>query len=113
MTGAWPVGQSLIGALVLAVRDINADPAIRRGKKLTFVWRDDGCDRLKSLAGLSDMLRRDGPIDGLVGPGCAKSCEVTAALAQSEDLPQISATCADPSLSNKDEFPFFVRTTSP
>jgi ABC-type branched-subunit amino acid transport system substrate-binding protein/serine/threonine protein kinase len=113
MTGAWPVGRSLIGGLGLAVQDINADPAILRGKKLRFVWRDDGCDRFKSLAGLNDMLRRDAPIDGLIGPGCAKSCEATAALAQSENLPQISATCAAPSLSNKDEFPFFVRTTSP
>ena len=63
MTGAWPVGPSLIGALALAVRDANADPAILHGKRLEYVWRDDGCDRLKSLADFSD-IGRFGPIDG-------------------------------------------------
>ena len=90
MSGAWPVGPSLIGALALAVRDANADPAILHGKRLEYVWRDDGCDRLKSLAEFSDMLGRFGPIDGLIGPGCAKGCEVTATLAESKNIPQIS-----------------------
>ena len=103
----------MIGALALAVRDINADPAILRGKRLEYVWRDDGCNRLKSLAELSSMLGQFAPIDGLIGPGCAKGCEVTATLAQAMNIPQVSPTCAAPSLSNKDEFPLFVRTTSP
>ncbi len=113
MSGAWPVGPLLIGALALAVRDVNADPTILHGKRLEYVWRDDGCDRLTSLAEFSDMLGRFGPIDGLIGPGCDKGCEITATLAESNNIPQISPTCAAPSLSNKAEFPLFVRTTSP
>ena len=113
MSGASPAGPSLIGALALAVRDVNADPSILHGKRLEYVWRDDGCDRLKSLAEFSDMLGRFAPIDGLIGPGCAKGCEVTATLAESKNLPQVSPTCAAESLSNKADFPLFVRTTSP
>ena len=113
MSGAWPVGRSLIGALALAVRDVNTNPAILHGKRLEYVWRDDGCDRLKSLAELSDVLGRFDAIDGLIGPGCAKGCEITATLTQSKNIPQISPTCAAPSLSNKEDFPLFVRTTSP
>jgi ABC-type branched-subunit amino acid transport system substrate-binding protein len=113
MSGARPVGPSLIGALALAVRDVNADPAILHGKRLEYVWRDDGCDRFKSLAEFSDMLGRFGPIDGLIGPGCDEGCEVTATLAQSKSIPQISPTCSAPALSNKENFPLFVRTTGP
>ena len=113
MTGAWPMGPMLIGALSLAVRDVNSDPAILRGKRLEYVWRDDGCDRSKSLVQLSDIVERSGPIAGLIGPGCSKGCEATATFAQAANIPQISPTCAAPSLSNKEEFPLFVRTTSP
>jgi ABC-type branched-subunit amino acid transport system substrate-binding protein len=113
MSGAWPVGRSLIGSLALAVRDINANPAIIPGKRLEYVWKDDGCDRLKSLAEFSDVLGRFDAIDGLIGPGCAEGCEFTATLAQSKNIPQVSPTCAAESLSSKADFPLFVRTTSP
>ena len=113
MTGSWPVGNLLIGAVALAVRDINSDPEILRGKRLEYVWGDDGCDRSKSVAEFFDMLDRSGPIDALIGPGCSRGCEATATLTQARNIPQISATCAAATLSNKDEFPFFVRTTSP
>ena len=113
MTGAWPMGPMLIGALSLAVRDVNSDPAILRGKRLEYVWRDDGCDRSKSLVQFSDIVERSGPIAGLIGPGCSKGCEATSTFAQAANIPQISPTCAAPSLSNKEEFPLFVRTTSP
>ena len=95
------------------MRDVNADPAILHGKRLEFVWRDDGCDRFKSLAEFSDMLGRFGPIDSLIGPGCDEGCEVAAVLAQSKNIAQISPTCSAPLLSNKENFPLFVRTTGP
>ena len=94
MTGGWPVGPSLIGALAIAVDDVNNNPEILRGKRLEYVWADDGCDRQKSLVGFIDMLGSAGRIDGLIGPGCAKGCEVTQALASAKNIPQISATCA-------------------
>ena len=114
MTGGWPVGPTLIGAVALAVEDVNNNPDLLKGKRLEYVWADDGCNRQMSLVGFIDMLGT-GPrvIDGLIGPGCAKGCEVTQTLARAKNIPQISATCASPSLSNKDEFPLFVRTTSP
>ena len=112
MSGGWAVGPELIGALALAVRDVNDNPDILRGKRLEYVWADDGCSRTKSLLEFTDILGRY-RIDGLIGPGCAKGCEVTATLANAKNIAQISPTCAAPSLSNKAEFPLFVRTTSP
>jgi ABC-type branched-subunit amino acid transport system substrate-binding protein len=113
MTGVWPVGPSVIGALELAVRDANANPSILRGRRLEYVWRDDGCDRSKSLAQLSEILEHFGPIDCLIGPGCSGGCELTGMLAGAKRMPQISPMCTSSSLSDKIQFPFFARTTSP
>jgi atrial natriuretic peptide receptor A len=113
MTGAWAMGPQMLGAVELAVRTVNTDPKILRGKRLEYVWRDDGCNRFMSVAGFSDILDDEGRIDGLIGPGCSKGCEATATFAQVKNMPQVSASCSYPSLSNKDEFPLFVRTTSP
>ena len=96
MSGSWAVGPTLIGALALAVRDVNDNPDILHGKRLEYVWADDGCDRTKSLLEFTDILGRY-RIDGLIGPGCAKGCEVTATLANAKNIAQISPTCAAPS----------------
>ena len=114
MTGDWSPGRNLIGAVALAIADINADPGILGGKRLSFApVRDDGCDRWKALGACSDMIEEDGPIIGLIGPGCSGGCESTAALSVAKNLPQISPFCGSPTLSDKKNFPNFVRTTSP
>ena len=113
ITGSWPVGAGLIGAVALAVEAVNSDSRILNGRRLSFVWGDDGCDRTTSLAAFSNLLEQHGPIHALIGPGCSRACELTASFCHAKNLPQVSPTCAGPSLSNKKEFPLFIRTTSP
>jgi hypothetical protein len=36
MTGDWPIGRSVIGAVSLAVQDVNNDPRLLPGRKLEF-----------------------------------------------------------------------------
>ena len=82
ITGSWPVGAGLIGAVALAVEAVNSDPRILNGRRLSFFWGDDGCDRMTSLAAFSNLLEQHGAIHALIGPGCSKAC-----------LPRRSGTC--------------------
>ena len=41
-------------------------------------------------------------VKAIIGPGCSTACEVTSYLAAALHLPQISYSCTDPLLSNKD-----------
>jgi ABC-type branched-subunit amino acid transport system substrate-binding protein len=62
---------------------------------------------------LSEILEVDGPIDVIIGPGCSGGCTSTATLAQAKAIAQISPFCGSPALSNKPDYPVFMRTTSP
>jgi ABC-type branched-subunit amino acid transport system substrate-binding protein len=114
MTGDWPIGRTVIGAVSLAVDDVNNDPGLLPGRKLEYApVRDDACNKLKALESLSTIFDVDGPIDFVIGPGCSGGCISTATLAQAKGLAQISPFCGSGALSNKKEYPVFMRTTSP
>ena len=94
MTGDWPIGRTVIGAVSLAVDDVNNDPGLLPGRKLEYApVRDDACNKLKALQSLSTIFDVDGPIDFVIGPGCSGGCISTATLAQAKGLAQISPFC--------------------
>jgi len=104
---SWPEGRASIGAIALAIDAVNAHgllgPMIR-GSKITYRWKEVGCDRSKALAALSQILE-EGPVDAVIGPGCSAACESTAILTSARDVPQISYSCSSAALSDKTTYP--------
>ena len=111
VSGAWPVGGMIAGALSLAIDAVNTNALLGEHIKLAYVWRDAGCEANEAMASLSVMLDRDGPIHAVVGPGCSMGCESTAYLSAGLELPHISFSCASDLLSNRETYPTFVRTS--
>ena len=110
--GGWLGGRTIAGAVAIAVDDINTDRWLLRGKTLHYVVEDDQCEASVGLAAASQLLTR-GDVQALIGPGCSTVCETTGFLTKGRNALQISYACSSPSLSNKDAYPTFVRTTSP
>ena len=104
---SWPEGRASIGAISLAIDAANAHgllgPMIR-GSKITYRWKEVGCDRSKALAALSQILE-EGPVDAVIGPDCSAACESTAFLTSARDVPQISYSCSSAALSDKTTYP--------
>jgi len=112
---SWPEGRASIGAVSLAIDAANAHgllgPMIR-GSKITYRWKEVGCDRSKALAALSQILE-EGPVDAVIGPGCSAACESTAILTSARDVPQISYSCSSAALSDKTTYPTVRLTCGP
>ena len=97
---SWPEGRASIGAIALAIDDVNT----RAGGEFTFSWKEVDCDRAGALAGLSQILE-EGPVDAVIGPDCSLACESTAILTSGRDILQISYSCSSISLSDKKTYP--------
>jgi ABC-type branched-subunit amino acid transport system substrate-binding protein len=112
---SWPEGRASIDAVSLAIDAANAHgllgPMIR-GSKITYRWKEVGCDRSKALAALSQILE-EGPVDAVIGPGCNAACESTAILTSARDVPQISYSCSSAALSDKTAYPTVRLTCVP
>ena len=114
LSGGWPGGRTVAGALALAVDDVNNNPEMLHGKRLEYVYADDGCEASVSLTAASEMLSpQKRGIVALIGPACSTACETTGFLTKGLNTAQISYSCSSPALSNKGTYPTFVRTTSP
>jgi hypothetical protein len=107
---SWPEGRASIGAISLAIDEVNAQaqgallgPMIR-GRNITYSWKEVDCDRSKALAALSQILE-EGPVDAVIGPDCSAACESTAILTSGRELPQISYSCSSAALSDKTAYP--------
>lgn len=125
----WPVGRQIIGAVPLAIDEINAQfwPNDEEGIfQLQIESWDSKCESEDALEGLFELVGpgkllspgnnhidghthsySHGGIDGIVGPACSKGCEPTQAVASQWDLAQVSWACGSPKLSGK---PTFSRT---
>jgi ABC-type branched-subunit amino acid transport system substrate-binding protein len=104
----------------MALEEINADPALLPDTVLVGVTADDACTK---SGGITAPLSQCGPLseatgctdkyfDVIVGSGCSSSCQATARLAEAWEVPQVSWACTSPSLSNTNEYPWFVRAVS-
>jgi len=106
---SWPEGRASIGAIALAIDDVNSRAAVIGGPKISYAWREVDCDRAKALAALSLMLE-EGPVDAVIGPDCSTACESTAILTAAREMPQISYSCSSTILSDKHLYPTVRRT---
>ncbi|XP_037958924.1 guanylate cyclase 32E [Teleopsis dalmanni] len=102
-----------LGGLPLAVENINKNPELLPGKKLTFKAFDIGqtisAYRVQTIRFMTQM--REENVVAFIGPD--ESCTYEALLASAWNIPMISFKCSDSIVSNKDIFHTFARTLAP
>jgi hypothetical protein len=111
------IDPAVIGGALLAIDDINGDPSVLSSHLLvprvvSSVCRTQSAieELVKSASWLTPQGR---PLGTLLGPACDDACAATAHVMSALGLMQVSAMCVDDKLSNRVEFPTFVRTTTP
>ncbi|XP_068752048.1 atrial natriuretic peptide receptor 1-like [Montipora capricornis] len=111
-TGAWPGGQKMASALLIAMDKVNDDPYWLQGHNLSYGLKDGRCEAKASLESIVDFYVNEDPkVDVYIGPGCSTGCLPGAFIAAHWDIPMISWGCGATSLSDKTSYPYFVRTT--
>ena len=110
-TGGWPVGHKMASAILIARDKVNNDPYWLQGHNLTFVLKDSRCEATTSLATLVDYYTIENPkVDVYIGPGCSVACVPGAYIAAHWNIPMVSWGCTATVLSDKTQYPYFVRT---
>lgn len=114
VTGDWPVGQSIAGAVPVAINDIVKRKDLLNGHSLNFVWNDTHCDPGTGLGEVvSHYLQLGAQLNAIIGGGCNQVCEVVGLLAAHWNVPMISWGCQSSQLGHKTEYPTFARTVGP
>jgi hypothetical protein len=62
---SWPAGRASVGAIQLAVNEVNGES---KGKKISYSYKEIDCDQGEALASLF-LLLEEGPVDAVIGPG--------------------------------------------
>ncbi|KAJ1526714.1 hypothetical protein ONE63_008294 [Megalurothrips usitatus] len=123
--GAYGQTQVVLGALPLAVRNVNKDPQLLPGRELQYLAADIGTlganpsdsglrRRDSSLAALAlrvMTVMRDRGAVAFIGPD--DTCGPEALVAAAWNLPVISYNCADARMSDKRVYHTFARTLPP
>ena len=110
-TGSWPGGPKMASAILIAMDTVNNDSHWLKGHRLTYVVKDSQCSAKYSLPVLVDYYTEENPkVDVYIGPGCSVACIPGAYIAQHWNIPMISWGCVATVLSDKNLYPYFVRT---
>ena len=79
-------GEYYAAAMTIAVDNINNDPTLLSGIKLSFIWAESECDEEKSIDAL--IRQQEKGVDAFIGFGC--KCFTQARVAAALNLPIIS-----------------------
>ena len=109
--GTWPVGPRMASALIVAFDTIKNKLNLLPSYNLSYVWKDSQCDAGASLRAIADLRLVKPAIDAFIGPGCSVGCVPGGYLGAHWNIPMISFGCVELTLSNKQRYPTFVRTT--
>lgn len=112
VTGDWPVGRSIAGAVPVALHAATSD--VLPGWDLHFVWNDTRCHAGTGLGEVVSMyLHLTEPLRAIIGGGCDSVCEVVGLLAAHWQVPMASWGCQSTTLSHKSDYPTVARTVAP
>ncbi|KAD7479147.1 hypothetical protein E3N88_02283 [Mikania micrantha] len=105
--------DSIIGkvakiALEAAVEDVNSDPTVLNGTKLKITLHDSKYSGFLSMMSALQVMETDAV--ALIGPQTSVLAHVISHVANELQVPLLSFTATDPTLSSL-QYPFFVRTT--
>ena len=114
VTGDWPVGKTILGALSEATDDINKNDTLLPNHTITFQWKDTGCHDGKGL-GDAIEFRRDLAEDFtvIIGDGCDSVCETVGLLASHWQIPMITWGCGSVLLTDMDYYDTLARVVGP
>jgi len=112
-SGGWAVGPTVIPAFTLAIEEINASPTLLPSTTLLYHHNDSACSAITGLSALHYQNTFPNSIDVVIGDGCSTACQLQAKTCEAWKMPQLSWGCVSPALSDKTEFPYFLRTVSP
>ncbi|KAK7307426.1 hypothetical protein VNO77_40477 [Canavalia gladiata] len=102
------VGRTIKIALQAAVNDVNSDPNILGKTKLQLLLQEDSKYRgFLSIAEVLQVMARH-PV-AIIGPHSSVTAHVITHIANELQVPMLSFTAFDPTLSSL-QFPFFIRT---
>lgn len=101
-------GYNFAGAITRVVEDINKDNNILTGINFTFVFKDSGCNSTFGIGATVDLYMEG--VDVFLGPPCSKSCLSAGHFSTAKKIPMISYSCSTIELSDKEIYPYFVRT---
>jgi branched-chain amino acid transport system substrate-binding protein len=112
--GLFPLTGSLSGggvereaAFRLAIREINADDTLLPDTTIEYLVRDTGTDATQGSTAATELI--DSGVIGLVGAASSTVSKAIAKIAETSKIPQISYSSTNPDLSDKTEYPYFLR----
>ncbi|KAF3440258.1 hypothetical protein FNV43_RR18542 [Rhamnella rubrinervis] len=95
-------------AVEAAIEDINSDPSVLGGTKLRLTVQDSNSSGFLGIIETLRFMEKD--TLAIIGPQSAVVAHVISHIANELQVPLLSYTVTDPTLSSL-QFPFFVRTT--
>ncbi|KAK3125186.1 hypothetical protein QOZ80_7BG0601450 [Eleusine coracana subsp. coracana] len=102
------IGNAVRPAIELAVADINADPSILPGTKLSVLMQDTNCSGFVGTIEALQLLAKG--VISVLGPQSSAIAHVISHAVNELHVPLISFAASDPTLSFL-EYPYFVRAT--
>ncbi|XP_078167549.1 glutamate receptor 3.5-like isoform X1 [Carex rostrata] len=111
--GALYTYNSIIGraarlAIELAVEDVNSDRTILPDTKLNVISRDTNCSAFLATIEALQVLEKN--VVAIIGPQSSGGSHILSHVANSLQVPLVSFSATDPTLSSL-EFPYFLRAT--
>ncbi|CAB4291029.1 unnamed protein product [Prunus armeniaca] len=94
-------------AIEAAVNDVNSDPTILGGTKLSITFHDSNFSGFLGIIGALKFMESD--TVAIIGPQTAVMAHVLSHLANELHVPLLSFTALDPTLSSL-QYPYFVQT---
>lgn len=102
------IGRVAKVAINAAVDDINSDTSVLRGTNLTVQMQDSSCNVFLDTVEALKSMEKD--IVAIIGPQSSVVAHVISHVANELQVPLLSFSATDPTLSSL-QYPFFVRAT--
>ncbi|XP_062190639.1 glutamate receptor 3.4-like [Phragmites australis] len=102
------IGKAVRPAIELAVADVNTDPSILPGTKLSVLMQDTNSSGFVGTIEVLQLLAKE--VISVLGPQSSATAHVISHAVNELHVPLISFAASDPTLSSL-EYPYFVRAT--
>ncbi|KAJ7525754.1 hypothetical protein O6H91_17G064500 [Diphasiastrum complanatum] len=100
------IGREALRALQLALQNINNDTTILNGTVLKVIGANSNCSAFQGAAAAIELFGED--VVAIVGPQTSVASHFVAQMAAASQIPLVSFSATDPSLS-QDQYSYFVR----
>lgn len=101
-----------LGAVHIAIDDINTAGILGDGQQLRFVYRDTDCDSRQASGSAVELFLNE-QVDAYLAPPCSNPCRSVADLASFWYLPTVSWFCAENDRGGESHNWYLARTFAP